>query len=216
MLSEFRIVAGFALRQQWRQLGDILMPAAFFVMLVTVFAIAMQARAGVEAGIAVVWVGTLLSVFLASPSLYQQELREGMLEQLSLQMQAFEIYVLIRTILLSVLTGIPLLICVPLSMMFLGLSWETLPVLMTALAIGIASTCALLNFSAAVMLGYGQSPLVRIGIVIPMCIPTIIFGVGASLNQPSALGWLAAYFFLVLPISVWAGNQAIRAQLAEI
>ncbi|MBN8531737.1 MAG: heme exporter protein CcmB, partial [Alphaproteobacteria bacterium] len=199
----------------WRQAGDIVMPAAFFLMLATVFAIAMQGRVTAEAGTGVIWVGALLSLFLASPSLYQQELRDGMLEQLFLQMQSFEIYVLIRTVLLCVLTGVPLLLCVPIGMMFLGLSWQVLPVLMPALLIGIAATCALMSFAASVMLGYGQAPLVRIGIVLPMCIPVVIFGVAASQENAQALGWLAAYFFLLLPVTVWAGSQAIRAQLAE-
>ena len=204
--------------RRWEQVSH---PVVFFLMVVTLFPLALSPEPSLLRNIAagVVWVGALLSSLLALESLYRADLEDGTLEQLALSGQPLAWLLLAKTLAHWFLSGIPLVIAAPLLAASLAAPSESVVVLMTSLALGTGVLSFLGSVGAALTLGTRRGSVLLSLLVLPLAMPVLIFGARAAdlaMRGESADGplWLlAAMLILAVTLAPWASSAAVRISL---
>ena len=138
------------------------MGVVFMLMLVTIlpFAIGPDLNLLRRIGPAILWIAALLAMLLGLDRLFQADFEDGSLDQLQLGATPLELVVLVKCLAHWATTALPLVVAAPL--------------------FGV-----LMAQEAASMLGVGRSYLNRVTrnlalLVLPLCIPALIFGVSAA------------------------------------
>ena len=206
-----------------RQPADLLRHALFFVLVSSLFPLALKPDARALALLApgVLWVGALLAVLLASASMFQDDLRSGWIDQWLLASRAtgvpLALLVAARLLAQWLLTALPVLLAAPLVALQYGLAPGALAVLMVSLALGTAVLVLVAGVAAALAGGLRQAALLVLLIVLPLAAPIVIFGAqavhAAMRGQPAGadlalLGALLAVLALVCPLLAAQGLKA--------
>ncbi len=135
----------------------------------------------------VLWIGALLSNLLSLDRMFSMDAEDGALDALLTAPIPAPMIVLCKTIAHWVCTGLPLCVAsVPLGYM-LGLPMGGYWALFIGLLVGTPALSFIGSFGAALTLGVKRGGLLLSIIVLPLYIPTLIFG-GLSLR--AALGGL--------------------------
>lgn len=203
-----------------RRPADALSGLAFFLMVGSLFPLALGPDSALLRQIApgVVWVAALLAVLLGQHRLFESDFSDGSLEQWALAATPFSLLVGLKILAQWMIGVLPLLVVSPLLGWQYGLSTEVIGVLMLSLALGTPSLCLLAALGAALTLGLRGQLLLTL-VVLPLCIPVLIFGshaVAQSVHGLDAvpslylLGACLCFAVLVLP---WATAQALRLAL---
>lgn len=214
----FATVLARDLRLAARRRVDALLPVAFFVVAVSLFPLGIGPEPQTLRQIApgVVWVSALLAAMLSVPALYAADHADGSLDQMLLAGAGALPVALAKTAAHWLLTGLPLTIVAPL----LGLLFDVAPVSIAALAasllLGTPILSLLGNLGAALTLGVRSAGVLLILIVLPLCIPALIFGAGAVVAIDSGLSarghfsLLGALLILTLLLAPPAAAAALR------
>jgi len=111
------LLMGRDLRLALRRAGDSLLPLGFFLVITTLFPLALDPALSLLRDIApaALWVGALLSSLLALDLLFRDDSQDGALEQLALCGQPFAGLLLAKTAVHWLLTGLPLVLMAPLA-----------------------------------------------------------------------------------------------------
>ena len=167
------------LRLAWRRRTEALLPVAFFLVAASLFPLGVGPDPQVLKLIApgVVWVCALLAAMLSMPPLYAADHADGSLEQLLLAPDAGVAVAAAKAAGHWTISGAPLVIGAPLLGLLLGLPAEELPVLFVSLLLGTPILSLLGGVGAALTLGLRSAGML---IVLPLAIPALIFGAGAS------------------------------------
>lgn len=214
----FATVLARDLRLAARRRVDALLPVAFFVVAVSLFPLGIGPEPQTLRQIApgVVWVSALLAAMLSVPALYAADHADGSLDQMLLAGAGALPVALAKAAAHWLLTGLPLTIVAPL----LGLLFDVAPVSIAALAasllLGTPILSLLGNLGAALTLGVRSAGVLLILIVLPLCIPALIFGAGAVVAIDSGLSarghfsLLGALLILTLLLAPPAAAAALR------
>ncbi len=124
----------------------------------------------------ILWVGALLSSLLTLDSLLFRDHDDGTIERLILAPVPMETLIMIKVLTHWVLVALPLCLVTPLVGLMMNLDiyagmWAAL-----TLCIGTPAISAIGIFVAALTLGMRQAHLLQAVLIIPACIPTLIFG----------------------------------------
>ena len=167
----------------------------------------------------VVWVAALLASMLSLGRMFSADYLDGTLEQMLLVPQSLSMLVLGKIVAHWMLSGLPLVLIAPVLGLQFDMSGESLLVLLLALMIGTPVLSMLGAFGAALTLGLrGGGVLVSL-LVLPLCIPVLIFGAGAvtaidsGVSVVSNLSLLGAFFLLTLLFTPWVSAQALRISM---
>ena len=209
------------LRLAFRRWEQVTHPVVFFLMVVTLFPLALSPVPSLLRDIAagVVWVGALLSSLLALESLYRADLEDGTLEQLTLSGQPLAWLLLAKTLAHWFLSGIPLVIAAPILAASLAAPSESVVVLMTSLALGTGVLSFVGSVGAALTLGTRRGSVLLSLLVLPLAMPVLIFGARATdeamRGEPAGgpLWLLAAMLILAVTLAPWASSAAVRISL---
>lgn len=190
------------------------LPIAFFLLVVTLvpFAIGPDARTLARVGPGMVWVATLLSALLPVDRLVAPDLDDGMLDQLALKGVSEEMVAIAKTI-AHWLAFAPLLLvaCFPAAAL-LSLDGDQLNHLMVALLVGTPGLAALTVAVAALTAGLPRASALAGMMTLPLAVPLMIFGVGASGASPmGALQLEAAVSLILVAGGPFVAGAAIRA-----
>lgn len=169
------------LRLASRRPAEALLPVLFFVVAASLFPLGVGPEPAMLRNVApgIVWVCALLSAMLSLNTLYATDYADGSLEQMLLSgMSAVELAV-VKGFAHWLLTGLPLLLVSPLLGLLFGLSWPAIGLLAAGLLLGTPVLSALGGLGAALTLGLRNAALLILLIVLPLCIPVLIFGAGA-------------------------------------
>jgi heme exporter protein B len=204
--------------RRWQQLAH---PVAFFVMVATLFPLALSPEPSLLRNIApgVVWVAALLSSLLALDMLLRADLEDGTLEQLTISGQPLAWLLLAKTLAHWLLSGLPLVIAAPVMAMALAAPGEASAVLMLALALGTGVLSFLGSVGAALTLGTRRGSVLLSLLVLPLAMPALIFGARATdlaMRGEDASGplWLlAAMLVLAATLAPLAASTAVRISL---
>ena len=135
MLKAFYYLLLRDMRLALRSRHELANPLIFFVLVVTLFPLAVMPTPErlQEMAPGVIWVAALLSVLLSLDRLFKQDYEDGSLDQLMLSPNPLVVLVLAKVGAHWLLTGLPLVIIAPLLGVFMQLSSESLSVLILSL-----------------------------------------------------------------------------------
>ena len=221
MLSTLRWVIQRDTTLAWRGRAGVLSTLFFFVIVVSLFPLGVGPEMNVLRMIApgVVWVAALLASMLSLDRMFSHDYQDGSLEQLMLAPESLPVVVLGKTIAHWLATGAPLVLIAPVLGVQFDLPPRALATLVGALLLGTPALSLIGAIGAALTLGLrGGGALVSL-LVLPLCIPVLIFGAGAveaSLTGTSAephLSLLGAVLVLALVFAPWTTAAALRISM---
>ncbi len=191
---------------------------AFFVLTVVLVPLGVGPESGTLARIAggVLWIAALLAALLSLDRLFQADFEDGSLDQLILSPMPLEQVVLIKAIAHWLTTGLPMIVAAPILGLSLSLPVEVLPVLIASMAVGTPALSLIGAIGAAITVGIRRGGLLLSILVLPLYIPTLIFGARAvenallDLNYVPALALAAAITLLAAAIAPFAAAAALR------
>ena len=194
--------------------GGTLLPLLFFlaVAMLYPFAVGSDPRMLARTGGGVVWVAALLAAILPLERLVTADLEAGVFDQLALRGVAEELSMASR-LLAHWLAFAPLLLLATLpAAALLGLSGDTVRILLLGLLAGTPGLAAIgLAIAALTASLRGGAALAGL-MVIPLAVPILIFGAGALARpDPSALAFTAAISLGLCAVSPFVAGGAIRA-----
>lgn len=206
------------LRLALRQSGDWLMPLGFFLLVVTLFPLAITPEPKKLAAMApgVIWVGALLAMLLSLDSLFRQDLDDGSLEQLLVAPAPLPLLVLAKVAAHWLQTGFCLVLLAPVAAVMLFLDMSVLPVLVATLLLGTPVLSLIGAIAAALTVALRRGGVLVPLITLPLLVPVIVFATGAvqaaaaGLPVAGYLALLAAFLVLALTLVPFAVAAALR------
>lgn len=194
---------------------------AFFLILCVLVPFGVGPQANMLAPVApgVLWVGALLSALLSLDRLYALDSEDGSLELLATSPLPLEGVVGMKAAAHWLTTGLPLTLAAPLFGALLHLSAEALPWLMLTLLIGTPALSMLGAFGAALVVGIKRGGLLLSLLVLPLYMPTLLFGAevvrrgAAGLAVSTPLAFLAAITLGAFALIPFAAAAALRVNL---
>lgn len=204
-----------------RRRADVLTTLIFFVMVVSLFPLGVGPELDMLRKMApgVVWVAALLASMLSLGRLFSADYLDGTLEQILLAPQPLSLLVLGKVIAHWMVSGLPLVLMAPVLGLQFDMSAQALWVLIAALLLGTPILSMIGAVGAALTLGLrGGGVLVSL-LVLPLCIPVLIFGAGAveavstGMSVVSHLSLLGAMLLLALVFTPWVTAQALRISM---
>jgi heme exporter protein B len=218
MLKAFYHLLIRDLRLAFRSRHELANPLIFFVLVVTLFPLAVNPSENLLKVMApgVIWVSALLSVLLSLDRLFKQDYEDGSLDQLMLSPNPLVILVLAKVSAHWLLTGLPLVLMAPLLGMFMYVPDEALGVLVFSLLLGtpVLSLVGAIGVSLTVAVNRGGVLLSLI--ILPLYIPVLIFGANAvdvasdGLSVRGQMLFLGAMLALALSLAPLATAVALR------
>ncbi len=202
----------------WKRPGDILNPLFFFVMVATLFPLAVGPSPEQLAlsGPGVLWVAALLAALLSLNSLYLSDFEDGSLDQIILSPQPLPLLALGKSVSHWLVGGLPLVIVSPLIAMTFQMPVDTVGVLMVTLLLGTISLSLLGSIGAALTVGLNRGNALLSLLILPLAMPVLIFGARtvslAAADDAVAAGiyFLAAYCMLALSFAPFATAAALK------
>jgi heme exporter protein B len=203
------------LKLSLRQGADSAAALVFFLIAGSLFAFAVGPSPAVLARIAagVVWVCALLAALLPLDRVFAADFEDGTLDLMLLSgLPAYEV-ALAKAVAHWLVTGLPLLLVVPVLAVMLRLPGAEMVVLLAGLVPGTMIFSLLGTFSAAVTLGARRASVLMPVITLPLMIPALIFGssVAGTQHPAAAFYMLGAIFAAALPLAPLGAGLALRA-----
>lgn len=201
-----------------RQGGEWLNPLSFFLMVITLFPLAISSTPTKLAAMAggVVWIAALLAVLLSMDSLFRQDYDDGSLEQLLVSPAPLPLVVLAKVIAHWLQTGACLTVLSPIAALLLHLPNDAAWALFITLLIGTPTLSLVSSIGAALTVSLKRGGVLIPLLTLPLHIPVLIFAtaaVQAALNGLPIGGYLAllgAFLALALTLSPLAVAAALR------
>lgn len=190
MFSTFRAIIARDLLLAFRHRGDLLTTLFFFVIVVSLFPLAIGPEPNTLRLIApgIVWVAALLSSMLSLEKLFAADFADGTLDQLLLSPCPLALLVLGKVIAHWLISGLPLVLMGPVLGLQYDLSLSSLGVLLLGLLLGTPVLSLIGAIGAALTLGLRNGGVLVSLLVLPLTIPVLIFGAGAVEATASGLG----------------------------
>jgi heme exporter protein B len=201
-----------------RHWGQVAQPLVFFVMVATLFPLALGPDLATLRAIApgTLWVAALLASLLGLELLFRADHADGTLEQLLLSGQPTAILALAKGLAHWTVCGLPLVLLSPLVASGLGVPWNANCAILVSLGLGTGLLSALGAIGSALTLGLRRGSLLLGLLVLPLAMPALIFGARAidlAIHGQSARGpllLLAAMLVLAVTLTPPAVAAALR------
>lgn len=167
----------------------------------------------------ILWVGALLSCLLSLDRIFALDHEDGSLDLLATAPIPLEGTVAIKAAAHWITTGLPLVAAAPLFGLLLHLPGQAVPGLVLSLLIGTPALSMLGAFGAAITVGLRRGGLLLSLLVLPLYIPTLIFGTElirrwAEGGDPvPPLLFLAGITAAVMALVPFAAAAALRVNL---
>lgn len=173
----------------FRRRAEMANPLLFFVMVVTLFPLAVGAQANLLQAMApgVIWVSALLAALLSLDGLFRSDFEDGSLEQLLLSPHPLSILILGKIFTHWLVTGLPLLLVAPLLALFLGLPEKAMPTLWLTLLLATPMLSLIGAIGVALTVGLRRGGMILSLLVLPLYIPVLIFASSAVDRAASGL-----------------------------
>lgn len=206
-----------------RQGGGAGLAVAFFLIVVTILPLGVGPDLKLLARIAsgVLWVAMLLSVLLTLDAMFHADFEDGSLDLLALAPLPLELTVVAKALAHWVTTGLPLSIAAPGLGLLLNLEADAFLPLFATMLVGTPGLNFLGTIGAALTLNVRRGGLLVSILVLPLFVPTLIFGVAAVsavIVGPATFGppflILSAISLLAFVVGPIASAAALRLSLS--
>lgn len=202
----------------FRNRAEFFNPLLFFVMVITLFPLAVGADTVLLARIApgVIWVAALLSSMLSLDSMFRSDFEDGTLEQIVLSAHPVSILVLAKVLSHWLVTGLPLLLVAPLLSQMLNMDDSALGILMLTILLGTPVLSLIGAIGVALTIGLKKGGIILSLLVLPLYVPVLIFAASAievtvsGFDATGQISMLLAFLFLALSLSPMATAAALK------
>lgn len=209
------------LRIAWSRWGDIASPLVFFILVGSLFPLALSPTPTTlrVIGPAVLWVAALLSTLLSLNHLYRADVDDGTMEQLLLLDEPLAVIVLAKSLAHWLTSAAPLVVLAPLMGITYYLPGKALLTLCATLLLGTPTLCLLGAVGAALTTGLRQASGLLALLVLPLMLPVMMFGARAvdlaadGSDVTGILYLLGAMVLLATSLAPIAAAAAMRITL---
>ncbi|WP_299549473.1 heme exporter protein CcmB [uncultured Tateyamaria sp.] len=194
---------------------------AFFLIVVVLvpFSVGPQSALLTQIAPGVLWLGALLACLLSLDRLLAVDWEDGALDLLATSPLPLEGIVAVKAAAHWVTTGLPLVLAAPVLGVLLNLAPSGYGVLVLSLALGTPALSMIGAFGAALTVGIKRGGLLLSLLVLPLYVPTLIFGAEAArraaqgLDSSTPLFLLAGITLAVLAAMPFAAGAVLRVNL---
>lgn len=169
----------------------------------------------------VLWIALLLAALLSLPRMLEADHEDGSLEVMATAPLPLELAIGAKALAHWISTGIPLALMAPVLGLMLNLDIALTPMLVATMLAGTPAISFLGSIGAALTLKSRRGGLLLALLVLPLYIPTLIFGISAigfaSLGQDGAsasLLILTAISLASIAAGPFAAAAAVRLQMS--
>lgn len=166
----------------FRRWGDVASPLMFFAIVTALFPLALSPAREVLQGLGpgVLWIAALLAMLLSLNALFRQDLEDGSMEQLVVGPHSLPLIMLTKAFAHWLLNGLPLVVLAPILAVTYHLPAEGVRALSVTLLLGTPTLSLLGSVGAALTAGVRQSGGLLALLILPLCLPVLMFGSRAT------------------------------------
>jgi heme exporter protein B len=194
---------------------------AFFLIVVLLVPLGVGPQAGTLAAVApgMLWIAALLACLLSLDRLFQTDAEDGTLDVLALSPLPLEALAALKALAHWMTTGLPLVVVAPVLGVTLSLPGPAYPWLVASLAVGTPGLSFLGAIGAALTVGLRRGGLLLSILVLPLYVPTLIFGARAVAEAAGggdpwpAFLLLSGLTLFIVALAPFASAAALRVQL---
>jgi heme exporter protein B len=220
-LEAFSLVVRRELCLSFRRPDQLLQPLVFFLIVTTLFPLGLSLQLSLLRDVApgVLWVAALLSSLLSLDALFKSDADDGTLEQLALCGQGLTLIVVAKTFAHWLVTGAALVVASPVVGTALGIPGSAFATMMLSLGLGTLTLSWLGAIGAGLTVGLRRGNVLLSLIVLPLAMPLLIFGAGATdramsgVSPTGALYFLASLCVFTCTLAPFAATVALRITL---
>lgn len=194
---------------------------AFFLIVVVLVPLSVGPDSGRLGSIAagMLWLGALLACLLSLDRIFALDWEDGSLDLLATSPMPLEAVAMVKALAHWLTTGLPLAIATPVFALMLNLPTQALGPLLISLLIGTPALSVIGTFGAALTVGLKRGGLLLSLLVLPLYVPTLIFGTEMARRAADAqdfqtpllmLGGITCGTIALLP---FASAAVLRANL---
>ena len=212
MIRAFSALLARDLKLAARVGGSGALSLVFFLMIVVLvpFALGPDLNLLSRIGPAILWLAAVLATLIGLDRLFQSDEEDGSLDLMTGAAVPLEAVVLAKVLASWLTTGLPLALASPLFGLLVALSPEAMAATALTLALGTPALAFIGAVGAALTATIRRGGLILAIIVLPLMIPTLIFGVSAA---EAALGGTVP---LATPLTVLAALSLIAAVVGTL
>ena len=193
-------------------------PLVFFLIVCALFpfAVGSESERLKLIGIGVIFVGALLAAMLSLPRLFDEDARDGSLELMLPSTEPLAALILARVAALSLALGVALAAVTPVFALFYALPFDVAGMLALSVLMAVPTLLLIGAIAAALLVSARGGAILTAVLVLPLTVPTLIFGAGAALKvlygeSPMAeLALQGAFMLLALALCPLAAAAALR------
>ena len=206
----------------YRFRAELINSLAFFVMVITLFPLALGAEIALLKRIApaIIWVAALLASLMSIESLFRADYDDGSLELMVMTPHPLSILVLAKVIGHWLVSSVPLLFVAPLMGMMLHMDADIIGVLMLTLLLGTPVLSLIGGIAVALTLGLRKGGALLAILVLPLYVPILIFASSAidaamtGFPVSGHLSMMCAILFLALTLTPLPTAAALKMSLS--
>ena len=179
----------------------------FFLMIVTLvpFALGPDLNLLSRIGPAILWLAAVLATLIGLDRLFQSDEEDGSLDLLCAAPAPLEVIVLAKVAAHWLTTGLPLALAVPVFGLLVALSPAAMAATAATLLVGTPALTFIGAIGAALTASLRRGGLILAVLVLPLMIPTLIFGVSAANAALGGTVPFATPFLILTGVSLIAG-----------
>lgn len=194
--------------------GEALTLVLFFVMIgvVVPFAVGPDSAELGRLAPGIVWIAAFLSMLLGLDRLFRADEEDGSLRLFRHAAIGLPMLVVAKMLAHWLLTALPLILASPLLAVMLNMGMEAWLRAVLSLLLGTPALVAFGTLGAAVTVSLKRGGLIAPVLILPLCVPVLIFGVGAiaGLGATQATVLLAALSLVTCAFSPLFAALALR------
>lgn len=209
------------LRLSMRAGGGFGLGLAFFLIVTVLVPFGVGPTSELLARIApgILWLGALLACLLSLDRIFALDFEDGTLDLLACAPLPMEAIASVKALAHWLTTGLPLVLATPLFALLLSLPPQGYAPLMISLLLGTPALSVIGTFGAALTVGIKRGGLLLSLLVLPLYVPTLIFGAemarrgAADQDIQTPLLMLAGITFGVIALLPFASAAVLRVNL---
>jgi len=205
-----------------RHRSELLNPMLFFVLVIILFQLAMQAKPEVLVTLApaIIWIAALLAALLSLDSMFRSDMEDGSLEQMIISTQPTSLLVLAKILAHWIITGLSVTLVSPLLGLMLGLPFDATKILFLTLLIGTPILSAIGSIGVALTVGLRRGGIILSLLILPLYVPVLIFA-SQTVNTYMAgypifaiVSIMLGMLILSMSLAPWASSAALRMSVS--
>jgi heme exporter protein B len=210
------------LQLAWKEGGTVGVALGFYLVVVTMLPLSLGPDLNLlsRIGPGLLWVALLLATLLSLGRLFETDFEDGSLEVLATSALPLEAIAAAKSLAHWLTTGIPLTILAPALGLLVNLPLEAYGVLVATMLVGTPAVSFIGAIGAALTLRARRSGVLIALLMLPLFVPTLLFGIEAITAALTQSGGFSSAFLILLAISLasvvlapLAAALALRFQL---